>query len=539
MPRPGSQSTAPARQEVLAYLSHLLGSPSFRRSSNSTRLLRFLVVAALDRPDEDISQYVIAQEVLGLGVDFDADRNPLVRMQVARLRRALARHYGGPGLLDPIRFGIPPGGYLVTMSRPGRPSRDAPRRLPRTVSPLLALVEFRGLGMSGVWEHLPAVLAEELSVCLGQLPGLRILGPLSRRRLDAENIEPGDLGRRHAADFVLDGSIEALPRRHLIRVRLLEAGSGAQVWSACHHVDSGQDGFSGLELEVIRKVAEQIGSDYGVIPLRLSALARVRPAASLDVHEAVVTARAYFQDLEPASLLRALAVLRHAVRRHPAEALPRATLSLVLASTVGHPGWTQPIPLGEITAHARSAYELDPSDHWSILALASAAMLRGRDDELDALASRMEAEARIPTHALGSLGLWMVLRRVRVAQGRRWVRAALVANPHHLPILHEAFALAALEKGDAKALRKAIAAYGWPKGWLSPLLGAVADALEGDASGASRKLDLVRRADPLFASHGLGRFQSFAHPVYARLVADRLAKVALRPPRTRALAGLR
>lgn len=532
----GERKTAsPSRAEVLAQTERLLATPVFRRSPNSSRLLRFLVSRSLDQPAADISQYTVAFEVLGLDKSFDADRNPVVRMQVARVRRALANHYAGPGLLDPVRLTLPAGSYRLSLERAPTSARKAPTRIP---APVLALVEFKGLGLPGIWSHLPEVLAEELSLALGGLPGLRVLGPFSRSRLEREGVEVAELGRRHAADFVLDGSLEVQGRQALLRVRLLDGSTGFQVWSARHLLQPGRRDLATFQTELLKRLSLELGADFGPLDSHLSSLAKVKPVASLEIHEAVVTARAYFQELTPTLLRRSLTALRKAVATYPDESVPKASLSLVLVSTLSHPAWKKPIPLDEITRLAHAAYVLDPSSPWAIQALVAAAGLSGRDGEIDALARRLDGPPPASDQIRGSMGLWMVLRRVRLADGLALVRQAIEANPHALPVFHQALALHALEQADPKSLHRAIDAYGWAQGWLAPLLRAAAHGLEGDATAAAHCLAAARKADPLLLTHGLGRFQAYAHPEYARLLAVSLAQVGLRLPRSRPLAGL-
>lgn len=534
---PGERKTSsPSRAEVHAQLDRLLRAPAIRRSPNSSRLLRFLVAQAVDHAGSDISQYTLAFEVLGLDKSFDADRNPIVRMQVARVRRALANHYAGPGLLDPVRIILPAGSYSLRIERAPTSPRKTIVRIP---APVVALLEFRGLGLPGVWSHLPGVLAEELSLAMGHLPGLRVLGPFSRPRLEQEGLEAVEVGRRHGADFVLDGSLEVQGRKALIRVRLLDGSTGFQIWSARHLLQPGRRDLATFQSDLLKRLSLELGDDFGPLDSHLSSLAKVKPAASLAIHEAVVTARAYFQELTPTLLRRSLTSLRKAVAAYPDESVPKAKLSLVLCSTLAHPVWKKPIPVAEMTAQAQAAYILDPASPWAIQALVAAAGIRGHDAEIEALARRLEGPPPASVQLRGSTGLWMVLRRVRLAEGLDLVRKAIADNPHHLPILHQALAFHALEQGDITALHRAVDAYGWPEGWLAPLLRGAAHALEGDKAAAASCLAAARKADPLLQSHGLGRLQAYAHPTYVRLLADVLGRVGLRLPPARALPGMK
>jgi adenylate cyclase len=96
---------------VQAALTRVLASESFAASERLRRLLRFLVDEALAGRGNRLKGYRIAVEVFNRDEEFDADTDPLVRIQAGRLRRALDRYYGGDGARDPVRISVPKGGY--------------------------------------------------------------------------------------------------------------------------------------------------------------------------------------------------------------------------------------------------------------------------------------------------------------------------------------------------------------------------------------------------------------------------------------------
>jgi adenylate cyclase len=518
---------------AVAQLNRLLNLPSIRRSPNSERLLRHLFACAQSGQTTP-SQYDLAYDVLGLGKDFDPNLNPIVRMQVGRLRRALAAHYAGIGAVDDLHVSLPQGSYGLRIEpRPVSASRRL--RTPVRQQPVLALAEPRGIGLDGIWASLPIVLAEELMAALGHLPGLRLLGPFTRARLETDRIDPVQLGARHRADFVLDGSLQSAAEGQILRLRLLHGPSGTLVWSTKHNCGSGARDLAALEDALVARLAHEIGADYGVVDRHLSALARVRPAASLGVREALVTARAYFSAYTPELRDRALVSLRRACRDHPDESLPKASLALVLASLAGDAAWTKPLPLADIERLAAEAYRLDPASPWSLNALGLAALLLRRDTELESLAERVDNRDPAAVLIRGSLGLWLVLRRRRVAEGLAWVDDALKANPHHPPVLHMARMADRLLARDAKGVLAAVEAYNWPGGWMDALLRAAAAPLQGKPASAKSWLKKALVADPSLATHGLARLSRIWHEDYLAALSEILKSAGIRLSPCRAL----
>jgi hypothetical protein len=92
------------------------GRPTFNdllfRRPQPIAFLRFVVEATLRGELHLIKGYTIAVEALGRGADFDANTDPIVRVEAGRLRRALERYYAGPGATDSVRIYIPRGRYV-------------------------------------------------------------------------------------------------------------------------------------------------------------------------------------------------------------------------------------------------------------------------------------------------------------------------------------------------------------------------------------------------------------------------------------------
>ncbi|MGB3387971.1 MAG: hypothetical protein WBA88_08340 [Pseudaminobacter sp.] len=117
--------------DVRAALERLLADSDFRASERNRRFLRFVIEEALAGRGDRIKSYIIAVEVFGRGVHFDAETDPIVRIEATRLRAALEAYYSGPGRNEAIRIGLPKGRYVPTFeaANPGEevsPSATTP-----------------------------------------------------------------------------------------------------------------------------------------------------------------------------------------------------------------------------------------------------------------------------------------------------------------------------------------------------------------------------------------------------------------------------
>ncbi|MCO5063909.1 MAG: tetratricopeptide repeat protein [Rhizobiaceae bacterium] len=100
-------------------LERILGSSEFRASSRRKEMLRFLVGETLAGRDRMLKGYAIGVSVFGRGPDFDAQADPVVRLEARRLRRDLASYYVAEGRNNPLRISIPKGGYAPEVHRTG------------------------------------------------------------------------------------------------------------------------------------------------------------------------------------------------------------------------------------------------------------------------------------------------------------------------------------------------------------------------------------------------------------------------------------
>ena len=120
----------PSPEEVRAYLAHLLGAAAFPASARRRRLLEYVVEQTLAGRAERLKAFDLAIAVLGRDKRFDPQNNPIVRIEVGRLRRDLEHYYLTDGRDDPIRITIPKGHYVPAFEVRGR-SAPEPAPPPR------------------------------------------------------------------------------------------------------------------------------------------------------------------------------------------------------------------------------------------------------------------------------------------------------------------------------------------------------------------------------------------------------------------------
>jgi len=116
--RGGLGKPTPAQVEI--QLARILQSGETELSRRGADLLKFVVGEALAGREDYLKAFTIATQVLNRDARFDAQNDPCVRIEAARLRRALEHYYLVLGVEDLVEIAIPKGGYrpVFNLRRP-------------------------------------------------------------------------------------------------------------------------------------------------------------------------------------------------------------------------------------------------------------------------------------------------------------------------------------------------------------------------------------------------------------------------------------
>lgn len=98
--------------DVRRQLRRILQSNAFRAAEGLRNLLAFVVEEALAGRGENLKEYILGAMVLGKGDTFDPKLDPIVRVQIRRLRDRLQEYYATEGRRDPIVIDLPKGTYI-------------------------------------------------------------------------------------------------------------------------------------------------------------------------------------------------------------------------------------------------------------------------------------------------------------------------------------------------------------------------------------------------------------------------------------------
>lgn len=98
-------------------LRRILDSKLLANSPKKTRFLEFVTEQTLAGNGEKLNEYLIGVEVYERGVDFNPQRDPIVRVQAYEIRRLLKKYYEEGGQANPMRMDLPAGHYVPVFTR--------------------------------------------------------------------------------------------------------------------------------------------------------------------------------------------------------------------------------------------------------------------------------------------------------------------------------------------------------------------------------------------------------------------------------------
>nr|MCU0245784.1 helix-turn-helix domain-containing protein [Bryobacter sp.] len=105
--------TDPARLLALqAHLQELLTSVHFSNSPRSSRLLKFLIEEVVTGTPGQLKESLIGVQVFDRDPEYDPKADPIVRVQMRRLRQRLADYYQGAPAGGAVFIEIPVGSYI-------------------------------------------------------------------------------------------------------------------------------------------------------------------------------------------------------------------------------------------------------------------------------------------------------------------------------------------------------------------------------------------------------------------------------------------
>lgn len=500
----GSDLSLP-HSEVQAQLQQILHSERFRKSARLNALLKYLLDETLAGRAHTLIQYRIATEGLGMKDDFDPDRKSLVRSHAARLRKELTEYYEDSGQNDPIHISMDSPGYGLIFTR----KRDAPSQSERAVAtaPVLAVAEFRGIGLTPAYRSLPALLSEELIAQSSRAEGLSVIGSFTRRELGGVT-----------CDFSLSGSIEQRDGLFVIRARLLDNRTQLQVWSLRKEYPTQEWNIATFEAVVPQAIAREIGGHFGRIDRHLIRISQVKSHLADSSQNAILKAKAFEYDYSEASYRDGISALHSALANDPENPILHEALGTLLI--VAHGEYFRrgaPFP-EEAYHHLAVCRRILPDRSMQRHAFAYALILTGQIPLFVKTSGEILSDPDYPPILAGLVIACRIYTKTATAKDRQRLISIISVQSGYPRIVHSGLALEHLADGNLVAAEADMSQFPSSGYWFWHVVQTAIHTAAGRLSEARMERDRLLSLCPDFDQHGENILSRSLHPDYVNLL---------------------
>jgi len=346
---------------IRAQLERLTGSRILQQSPRKQRLLRHIVEATLSGAADRLKGYTLGVEVFDRGVEFDPNIDPIVRVEMGRLRSKLIEFYSDQGATDPVLIELPKGDYAARIGfRVNNAVSDTPRKRrnedqDRAERPSLAVIPFANMSADPEQEYFADGITEDLITDLSKLAGLSIISRHSSFVYKNANKRIEEIGVELGVRYVLEGSVRRASETLRITAQLVDARTGEHVW-AQRFDRPVRDAFS-VQDDVTQKIVAALA--VSLTPLEAARIGH-EGTASLEAHDSLLRGLQRFWIYTEAANGEARALFERAVEHDGDYAAAHAWLarSLVFDYSMS---WADSTPetLERARHHAQTAVELD------------------------------------------------------------------------------------------------------------------------------------------------------------------------------------
>jgi TolB-like protein len=425
------ESPAPDTEEVLAALAKLVASKDLDVPVRSRRLLEYVVREAIAGRGDRIKAYSIATEVFGRPSTFDPQKDPIVRIEAAKLRRAIEHYYLTEGKTEAVVIEIPKGGYAPTFRRrtpelEGAPptsieeTKNPPEKVPDGHRPLarrwiaalsvLAVASGTAIGIESLdiaarqedsapsknlSEVLPKVIMTPLqdlspsedSSVLSQGISESIIEKTTRFKdivVVAGSMNDGSwpsTGGVNSPRYEFGGTLRMSDDFIRVQTRLVDRIDGTVIWAESFNVSRAARQLFDVEVEIANRIATELAEPRGAVFEAERRLMADRPPENWTAYSCTLRAYVYRATLGLQQFTDVRTCLERAVQEAPDYATAWALLSLTYLDEVRFfypppPGVAEPA-LDRSFKAARTAIDLDPSNVRGQQALMTALFLKG------------------------------------------------------------------------------------------------------------------------------------------------------------------
>jgi TolB-like protein/class 3 adenylate cyclase len=269
-------------------------------------------------------------------------------------------------------------------------------------------------------------VSEDILAGLARFHSLSVVAASSSFRFRDRSVPPAEIGQKLAAHYLVEGSIGRSLDHVRLSVRLLEAETGAQIWS--QHYDRAANDIFLIEEDAVRMIVSNLPIGAANTDLRQ---AHRKPPANLSAYEQHLRGLAHLRGNDEGDSRKACAMFEAAIQRDPGFALSHAFLALARVASQGY-GTAGRHTLEEGLALSRWAIALDESESGCHRINALMLMYLGDFDGAERAFRRAYSLNSNDANALVEMG-GLLARRGKLDEAMQWINEGRRLNPFPPP----------------------------------------------------------------------------------------------------------
>jgi class 3 adenylate cyclase/TolB-like protein len=365
----------------------------------------------------------------------------------------------------------------------------------------LAVLPLASPGNDDRQERLADGITAGLIAELGRYRNIAVIAKSSSFTYKGKPVDARQVGRELGVRYVVEGSLETDPERVRVAVQLIDAGTGAQVWSERWDRPLGE--VFVVSDELVEQIAGTLLGWGGPVMADAVERARSKPPQNLEAYDYVRLATAAYQ-VSKEGLAEVRALCEKAIALDPS--YPRAYLQLAWAHyNDAVNGYTDDPArsLEQFYAAADKMVALDPMDPYAQVIAGVSNFKRGERARGRAALDRALALAPNDPNVVRDVGTMMpyAMGTERAAEGVELIKRALRLNPRAPAWQLSMLGFASYFAGQYEEAIEALKQSGAPN-LETRVFEALTYAQLGREADAAREADAILKEKPDFTARG-------------------------------------
>jgi adenylate cyclase len=242
--------------------------------------------------------------------------------------------------------------------------------------PIIAVLPFENLSADDRWERLAVGISADIIADLARYPDLAVISRQTMVSFIGGQDAIRSIGRALKTDYVIEGNLQAVGQQVRISVQLVDAYSGASLWTARY--DQSVDNLFAMQDMVTENVVNALGNGCGkLLGFRRDVIRRKKPT-SLQAYDCYLLGNEQHDLVTQASNREAIRLLSRAVELDPTLARAWTTLGLAYSMAVCNGFADDPAAfMQRFESCINQALALDPGDTAARLCIAGFKALQG------------------------------------------------------------------------------------------------------------------------------------------------------------------